>query len=103
MQGTINNLQESLQNQVLGGGHSTGGGGGALYPSYTAPPPPLLLSTSELPTPTPTAPHAHLPATQTALTPMSSYAGLGSLAMAGQGEWQNGVGQEWMMDIVIEI
>ncbi|KAK3885458.1 hypothetical protein Pcinc_010338 [Petrolisthes cinctipes] len=83
VQGTINNLQESLQNQVLGGGHS--GGGGPLYPSYAAPPPPLLLSTSELPTPTHTAPLPHRPAAQTALTPMSSYAGLGSLAMAGQG------------------
>ncbi|XP_050688542.1 uncharacterized protein LOC126981470 isoform X6 [Eriocheir sinensis] len=73
VQGTINNLQESLrheQSQVLGSSRAS------LYQPQLVPPLlPDLTPTSLPPMVTPSQ----------ALTPMSAYAGLGSLALAAQG------------------
>lgn len=83
VQGTINNLQESLfqeQNQVMGTGS-------IQYPQLVPP----LLPDIPLPSVTPTAvPHVAgigIPTSGVqAPTPMSTYAGLGSLAMGSQGK-----------------
>ncbi|KAG7157401.1 hypothetical protein Hamer_G005824 [Homarus americanus] len=81
VQGTINNLQESLrqeQNQVLGSGPFS-----QFMPQYLPDVPSAGLTPTSLP------PHIPGMGTSTngvqALTPMSPYAGLGSLALGSQG------------------